>query len=106
MRQPPRSQPCAPLLLLRPAAGVVSLCAWYSTDSAVICMNASSSEACWGLSSCSTIPCCAASSPSVLGLAAVHLQRPVAALDGDDPGLVQHVAQPLPLRGAHPDVTA
>ena len=41
----------------------VAACAWYSTDSAVSCMNASSREACWGLSSCSTIWCCAASSP-------------------------------------------
>lgn len=33
----------------------------------VICMKASSREACWELSSCSTIPCRAASSPSRSG---------------------------------------
>src|SRR5690606_44273 len=38
-------------------------CAWYSTDSAVSCMKASSRDACCGLSSCSTIWCRAASSP-------------------------------------------
>ena len=63
---------------------VRSACAWYSTDSAVSCMNASSREACWGLSSCSTSWCWAASSPSCSAVAAVDLQRAVAGLDGGD----------------------
>ena len=38
--------------------------AWYSTESIVRRMNASSSDACSGASSCSTMPFAAASSPT------------------------------------------
>ncbi|CAM5533911.1 hypothetical protein STENM223S_06712 [Streptomyces tendae] len=50
-------------LLLRGRGAPVPGWAWYSTDSAVNCMNASSRDACCGLRSCSTTPSRAASSP-------------------------------------------
>ncbi len=55
----PQPAPAAPAAPAAAAPGAGSAppgpeCAWYSTEPAVICMNASSSEARCALSSCST----------------------------------------------------
>ena len=81
--------------LIRPASSRSSgAAAWYSTASRVRCMNASSREACTGVSSCRTTPCSAASSPmSSLG-SPWTVTAPSAAPRTVDVGPAQRASEP------------
>ena len=77
--------------------------AWYSTESPVICMKASSSEPRCGLSSCSTTP---AGGGELADLGAVHAGHDQRASSSSSrtavPVLAQRRAQLRELRAAHP----